>query len=89
MMPATITPAYITTLRPDRTIVLPDNIAIGATVAVVILPPIAEPDSPERQERFEATLSAIRSASNVANAPSISDEQLNQLIKAAIKHSTA
>ena len=88
-MPATITPAYITTIRPDRTIILPDEMAVGATVAVVILPPISEPASLERKERFEATLRAINNASNVENAPSISDEQLNKLIKEAIKNSTA
>lgn len=88
-MPATITSAYITTIRPDRTIVLPDEMAVGTTVAVVILPSMSEPDSAERKERFEATLSAISNASNVENAPSISDEQLNKLIKKAIKSSTA
>jgi len=35
-MPATTTPAYITTIGPDRTIVLPDEMAVGATVAVVL-----------------------------------------------------
>lgn len=87
-MSATITPAYITTIRPDRTIVLPDEMAVGATVAVVVLPSISEPDSVARKQRFEATLSAISSAAKVENAPSISDEQLNELIKKAIKIST-
>lgn len=31
------TSAYITTVGPDHTIVLPDNIAVGATVAVVLM----------------------------------------------------
>jgi hypothetical protein len=88
-MPATITPAYITTIRPDRTIVVPDEMAVGATVAVVILPSMSEPNNPERKERFEATLRAINNASTVENAPPISDEQLNKLIKEAIKRSTA
>ena len=87
-MPATITPAYITTIRPDRTIVLPDEMAVGATVAVVILPAASEPDSTARKERFEATLSAINSASRAGNPPSISDEELNELIKKAIQNST-
>jgi hypothetical protein len=88
-MPATVTPAYITTIRPDRTIVVPDEMAIGATVAVVILPAMSEPNNPERKERFEATLRAINNASTVENAPRISDEQLNKLIKEAVKRSAA
>jgi hypothetical protein len=83
-MSATITPAYITTIRPDRTIVLPDEMAVGATVAVVVLPSISESDSAAREARFEAILSAISNASNVENAASISDKQSNELIKKAI-----
>lgn len=87
-MPATITSAYITTVRPDRTIVLPDEMAVGTTVAVVVLPSSSEQDDVARRERFEATLSAIGNASNAENAPSISDEQLDKLIKRALRSSS-
>ena len=88
-MPATITSAYITTVRPDRTIVLPDEMAVGTTVAVVVLPSVSEQDDAARRERFEATLGAIDDAPNAENASPISDEQLNKLIKKAIRSSNA
>ena len=89
MMPATITSAYMTTVRPDRTIVLPEEMAVGTTVAVVVLPAESEQDDAARRERFETTLGAISNASNVESASSISDEQLDKLIKRASKNSTA
>ncbi len=84
-MPATVTSAYITTVRPDRTIVLPDEMAVGTTVAVVVLPSASEPDDARRRERFEATLSAVRNASKEKDVPSISNEQLDRLIKKALR----
>jgi hypothetical protein len=88
-MPTTITSAYITTVRPDRTIVLPDEMAVGATVAVVVVPSISEPDEAARSERFKATLDAINHAAKAEVVPIISEEKLNKLIKKVIRNSTA
>lgn len=87
MSVATI-PAYITTVRPDRTIVLPEEMIVGAAVAVVALPTKAEQDDTARQVRFETTLNAINNASAVGNDAPISDEQLNVLIRKARRSST-
>lgn len=73
------TSAYITTVGPDHTIVLPDDIAVGATVAVVLMPLSAET---ERQARFAATLAAVRAAAGQATPP-VTDEELKVLVKKA------
>jgi hypothetical protein len=88
-MPTTITSAYITTVRPDRTIVLPDEMAVGSTVAVVLLPSNSEPDEAARSERFKATLDAINNAAEADVVLTISEEKLDKLIKKAIRNSTA
>lgn len=77
------TQAYITTVGPDHTIVLPEDIAVGSTVVVVLMSNPPEQDN-ERQTRFAATLEAIRAAS-VADipAPAITDADLEALIKKA------
>ncbi len=89
-MPVPTTPAYITTVGPDRTIVLPAEMAEGTTIAVIVLPDSSEPaDNLARKARFEATLNAIRAASVTENSPpAISDEQLNVLIKKARRTSS-
>ncbi|MCK6630452.1 MAG: hypothetical protein L6R45_35435 [Anaerolineae bacterium] len=77
------TPAYITTVGPDHTIVLPDDIAVGATVAVVLMSNVPGDDE-GRQARFAATLAAIRAASiGEGPLPSIADEDLEVLVKKA------
>jgi len=50
---------------------------------------MSETDDSARKARFEATLNAINKASKVENAPAVSDEELNRLIKEAIKNATA
>jgi hypothetical protein len=88
-MPAKLTSAYITTVGSDRTIVLPEEIAVGTTVAIVALPLSAEQDEAARKARFAATIEAINHAAEAENASPISDEQLNELIKKATRSSTA
>ena len=81
-------PAYITVVNPDRTIVLPDDMPIGARVAVVIVPSdLSLPDNDAaRHERFAKTLAAIKAAMESAEpSPTISDDDLDELIEAARK----
>ena len=76
------TQAYITTVGPDHTVVLPDNIEVGTTVAVIVMSNVPKDD--ERQARFVATLAAIRAASaTTASLPPISDADLEDLIQKA------
>ncbi|MCB9077856.1 MAG: hypothetical protein H6631_09710 [Anaerolineaceae bacterium] len=88
-MTSKITAAYITTVRPDHTIVLPEEMAVGSTVAVVVLPPPSEADDAARRDRFNATLNAVSRVSSDEKASTISDEQLSILIKKAIRDSSA
>ncbi len=89
-MPVATTPAYITTVRSDRTIVLPDEMAVGDTIAVIALPSILNNDNTVRTERFETTVDAIRAASGIEDGvPTISDERLDELIKKARRSSAA
>jgi hypothetical protein len=81
-------PAYITVVTADRTIVLPDDMPIGAKVAVVIMP--SERSLPNeddaRRERFAKTLAAIKAA--VESEESLSampDDALDELIEKARK----
>ncbi len=81
------TPAYITTVGPDHTIALPDDITVGATVAVVLM---SDPNDDERQARFAATLEAIRAASAAqASLPAVTDVDLEALVKKARQSSQA
>jgi len=86
-----VTSAYITRVGSDHTIVLPDEMPIGATVAVVVVQPRTTPlDDAERHIRFAETLSAIRAASaHEAARPTISDSDLDRLIGKARKTSQA
>ncbi len=52
------TPAYITTVTEDHTVVVPPDLPVGTVVAVVAV----VSDEAARQRRFSATLSAIRQA---------------------------
>lgn len=72
------TSAFITPVGPDHTIVLPNDIAVGATVSVVLMSPLPHADA-ERQTRFAETLAAIRAASAV-KASLLADE-LEGLVK--------
>jgi len=63
-------PAYITKVGSDHTIVLPNEMPVGAMVAVIVVPTdVAAADVAARRARFAETLAAIRAAS-VGGAPS-------------------
>jgi hypothetical protein len=77
------TRAYITIVGPDHTVVVPDDIAVGATVAVVVMSTTPDAEA-ERQARFAATLAAIRAASAPETTPAaVTDTELEALIKEA------
>ncbi len=82
-----MTSVYFTTVGSDRTIVLPDEMPVGATVAVIIMPTGAsQADDAARRARFAETLSAIRAASAQEAAQSeIADGDLDALIETARK----
>lgn len=77
--------AFVSTVNPDRTIVLPDAIPVGAKVAVVVLTS-EELDEEEtaRNLRFEIVMDSIRTAINSGfEPPEISDKELKKLINEA------
>jgi hypothetical protein len=77
------TQVYIATVGPDHTIVLPEDIAVGSTVVVVLLSTPPEYD-PHRQARFMATIEAIRAAMAIETSPlDIANTDLEALIKKA------
>lgn len=88
-MPLTTIPAYITIVGPDHTIVLPEEIPIGAQVTITVLPPTSSLQNDEsRSTRFAETLAAIQTASSARiSPPAISDAELDALIKEARKAS--
>jgi len=80
------TSAYITTVGSDHTIVLPAEMPVGATVAVIVVPTsTTSVDDAARRARFAETLSAIRAASARETPPAISDDDLDALIEKARK----
>jgi hypothetical protein len=80
----TTTPAVVSTVKPDRTIVLPDAIPIGAKIAVVVLPSEESQEDTDRAIRFQVVMDTIRNAINSDfEPPEISDTELNQLIDEA------
>jgi hypothetical protein len=80
------TPAYVTKVGSDHTIVLPDEMPIGATVAIIVVPTgAASGDDAARRARFAETLAAIRAASAGRPQPAISDGELDALIEKARK----
>jgi hypothetical protein len=84
-MAVELTQAHIAHIQPDHTIVLPEEMPVGATVAVIVLPvPVAPPDEEAaRRARFEATLAAIRAAMSESAAPPPSEAELEALIEKA------
>ena len=77
--------AYVSIVKGNRTIELPQNIPIGAKVAVIVLPSedIKE-ESVIRTMRFQMVMDAIRAAiSSNFESPEISDQELNDLIHEA------
>ncbi|MBX3054613.1 MAG: hypothetical protein KF753_24295 [Caldilineaceae bacterium] len=76
-------PAFISTVNADRTIALPENIPVGAKVAVMVMSEELE-DSPERRLRFERVMATIQAAiAEGFAAPAISDRELDSRIKMA------
>ena len=87
-MSLTSTPAYIATVGEDHTIVLPEEIPVGAQVTITVIPSSIPNghDDEARRARFEATLAAIRTASTAEIIPpAFSDAELDALIKKARK----
>lgn len=81
------TEAFITKVSADHTIVLPAKMPVGTTVIVTVVPEsgVEEIDQ-ERHARFAETLDAIRRSYPFYEAqPSISDEELDDLIERARK----
>jgi hypothetical protein len=81
----TTTSAFVSTVKADRTIVLPEGIPVGARVAVVLLPQEElQEESAARNMRFQSVMDAIRAAINSNfEAPAISNKDLDQLIQEA------
>lgn len=75
------TAAFVTVVAADRTIHLPADVPVGATVAVVLLPSRTTEAESARREWFERMRSAIQTAAEqTADAPEIDDATLNALI---------
>ena len=88
-MTITTTPAYIATVGDDHTIVLPEEIPVGARVTITVIPSVSDQLNGEaRSARFSETLAAIQAAASVRTTPpAISDAELDALIKKARKAS--
>lgn len=84
-MAVELTQAHIAHIQPDHTIVLPEEMPVGATVAVIVLPvPATQPDNEAaRRARFNATLAAIRAAMSAGAPPLPSEAELEALIQKA------
>jgi hypothetical protein len=80
-MAVELTQAHIAHIQPDHTIVLPEEMPVGATVAVIVLPQPNEEAA--RRARFEATLAAIRAAMSGGAPPLPSEAELEALIEKA------
>lgn len=78
------TTAFVTVVAPDRTIQLPNDVPVGATVAVVLVPAQAIEAEAARRERFERMREALRSAPEpTPAAAAIDDATLDALIDRA------
>lgn len=76
--------AFVTVVTPDRTIHLPADVPVGATVAVVLIPNHRDEAEESRRERFERMRAALRTASEpTAAAAKIDDATLDALIDRA------
>jgi len=79
------TATYISTIKADHTVELPDSMPVGAQVAVTLLPTReSQEENVARNLRFQKVMEAIRAAINSNyTTPEISDQELNQLIREA------
>ncbi len=85
-MAVELTPTYIATVRPDHTIVLPEEMPVGAMVMVIVVPPKTAPENdPARKARFDATLAAIKEAMRNPIPDLPGDEALKGLVDKARK----
>ncbi len=77
--------AYVTAVPEDRIIHLPEDVPVGATVVVLLLPShVSSDDEAARRERFARTRAALRSAAERKPQQSPLDEAtLNALIDRA------
>ncbi len=83
-----MTTAYVATVGPDHTIILPNDVPVGATIAVIVMPPtIVGSDGDEaRRARFAETLAATRAAmADEALQPTLSDAEVDELVERARK----
>ena len=85
-MTLTSTPAYIAIVGADHTIVLPEEIPVGAQVTITVIPPSVSDQGADmaRRSRFEETLAAIQAASTIESRE-LSEVELDALIKKACK----
>ncbi|MFZ4655472.1 MAG: hypothetical protein ACOYNY_00570 [Caldilineaceae bacterium] len=79
------TAAYISTVRPDHTVVLPSNVPIGAKVAIVIMSPDESNITEKaRHARFQKMLDAIKAATAAGfTPPALSDAEIDARIERA------
>jgi hypothetical protein len=76
------TAAFVTTVTPDHTIHLPEDLPVGAMIAVVLLPfDTASADVEARRARFARARAALRRAAVWAeDQPAVDDATLDALI---------
>lgn len=77
--------AYVITVPPDRTIHLPEEVPVGAAVALILLPAVHGPAEDEaRRQRFERTHAAIRAAEErMKDGPAADDATVSALVDRA------
>ncbi|HEX5689569.1 MAG TPA: hypothetical protein VFX76_06185, partial [Roseiflexaceae bacterium] len=84
-MTLTTTPAFIAIVGADHTIVLPDEIPVGAQVTITVIPAGAsDQKEDERRSRFAETLAVIKAAS-ATKSKELSEAELDALVKKARK----
>ena len=83
------TAAYISTVRPDHTVILPSDVPVGSKVAVVIMSPDENSTAEKaRQARFQKMLDAIKAATAAGfTPPALSDAEIDARIERA-RHAT-
>ena len=76
--------AFVTVVAPDRTIHLPNEVPVGTTVAVGLLPAQSTEAEAARREWFQRMRKAIQTAAEQSSdAPKIDDATLDALIDRA------
>lgn len=81
-------PAFVSTVGATRTIALPDDIPVGARIAVMVITEEIVDDHPKRRARFDAVMAAIQAAMREGfSPPAISDSEFDARIDRA-RHAT-